>query len=462
MRFKFLLFFGFLVIWFFIYLPGLSTLHASLDEREDRATEPQPASEQQMRWWRDAKFGLFIHWGPASLSGAEISWGRMDRIEGGQEHQRVPADVYDTLYKQFNPVQFDADAWMRLAKEAGCQYVVFITKHHDGFSMWPTKQVRFTEPDKPAHYSIADSPYQRDLCRAIADAAHRHGLKLGWYYSTRDWTHPAYLQDDNQVYNAYYEAQIKELLTAYGTVDILWFDHAFGDWSQYTIENLFKMIYELQPRILVNNRAARGLKNIPSGPVHKLVEGDYDTPEQRIGAFQHGRAWETCITMTECPDGGGWSYRPDGRTRSLKECLQILIRTVTGDGNLLLNVGPLPTGEILPEQVENLKGMGQWLSRYGETLYGTRGGPWIGGTWGGSTYKDDTVYLHILEWPEEGLVLPPTGATIISSQVRTGGSAQVNQTTDGVTVHMESGERDPIDTIIELTMQSLVTEIQQP
>ena len=170
-----------------------------------------------MQWFRDAKFGLFVHWGPASISGAEISWGRKDRLEGGgQELQQVPADVYDNLYKQFNPVKFNADQWMALAKDAGCRYVVFITKHHDGFSMWPTEQVRWDNPAWPRHYSIADTPFQRDLCQEIADAAHKHGLKLGWYYSTRDWTLPDYLKGDNRSYNAYYEAQVRELLTRYG------------------------------------------------------------------------------------------------------------------------------------------------------------------------------------------------------------------------------------------------------
>ena len=409
------------------------------------------------RWWRDAKFGLFLHWGPASLSGAEISWGMKDRIEGGPEHQKIDRDVYMNLYRRFNPVQFDADAWMRLAKEAGVKYVVFVTKHHDGFSMWPTRQVRFPEnAGFPKHYSIADAPYERDICRMIAEAAHRHGLKLGWYYSTRDWTHPEYLQGDNRIYNRYYEAQVRELLSDYGQVDMMWFDHCFGDWSQYTLVGLFKEMYILQPDLLVNNRAARGVGDIPAGGAAQLVMGDYDTPEQRIGTFQRGRAWESCVTMTDCPDGGGWSYRPDGRIRTLKECLRMLVSTVTGDGNLLLNIGPMPTGTFQPQEIANFKGMGRWLGQFGASIYGTRGGPYHNGSWGGSCYKANILYLHVFEWAGDMLQFPPLKARVLHAEVFTGGAVEVQQTDAALTVVLTKGSPDEIDTVIKLELDSPV------
>ena len=426
---------------------------ASAQAADDRATNPRPASPEQMQWFRDAKFGLFIHWGPSSISGEEISWGRMDRIEGGQSHQKVPADVYDNLYKQFNPVKFDADQWMAMAKEAGCRYVVFITKHHDGFSMWPTDQVRWNDPDRPKYYSIAETPFRRDLCREIADAARKHGLKLGWYYSTRDWTHPEYLKGDNRTYNAYYEAQVKELLTRYGTVDMMWFDHAFGDWSQYTIENLFKFMYQSQPNLLVNNRSAAGMKNVPDGAMQQLTKADYDTPEQQIGHFQTNRAWESCMTMTKCRDGqGGWSYRKGEPTRSYEECLKMLVETVTGDGNLLLNVGPLPTGEILPEQVEVLKKIGTWLKKNGKSIYGTRGGPFPNGKWGGSTQRENKIWLHVLEWSDDTLRLPPLEGAIQSAITLHGAKAKVVQTSEALVIALPAPQQDPIDTVIELIL----------
>jgi hypothetical protein len=405
-------------------------------------------------WWRDAKFGLFLHWGPASLSGAEISWGMKDRIEGGAEHQKVDRDVYMNLSRQFNPVKFDADQWMSLAEEAGMKYVVFVTKHHDGFSLWPARQVRFPEnAGFPSHYSIAGTPYQRDLCRMIADAAHRHGLKLGWYYSTRDWTHPDYLRGDNSVYNRYYEAQVRELLSDYGKVDMMWFDHCFGDWSQYTLVDLFQEMYRLHPDLLVNNRAARGLKDIPAAAA-QLVMGDYDTPEQRIGTFQRGRAWESCVTMTYCPDGGGWSYRPDGRIRTLPECIRMLVGTVTGDGNLLLNIGPMPTGEFQPQEIANLKGMGRWLAQFGESIYGTRGGPYRNGEWGGSCYQARTLYLHVFQWAGDALRLPPLKARVLRAGVLGGNPVKVEQSDAGLTLVLTVYRRDETDTVIRLELDS--------
>lgn len=406
-------------------------------------------------WWRDAKFGLFIHWGPASLSGAEISWGMKDRIEGGPQHQRVERDVYMNLYRQFNPTELDADEWMRLAKDTGMKYVIFVTKHHDGFSMWPTDQVRFSEgAGFPSHYSIEDSPYRQDICRMIANAAHRHGLKLGWYYSTRDWTHPEYLKGDNKTYNEYYQAQVRELLTRYGTVDMIWFDHCFGDWSQYTLVDLFQMMYGLQRDLLVNNRAAAGLPNVPSDRLKRLVAGDYDTPEQRIGTFQYGRAWESCVTMTHCDDGGGWSYRPDGRTRSLDECIQMLVGAVTGDGNLLLNIGPMPTGRFQPQEIANLQGMGRWLREYGESIYGTRGGPYRNGSWGGSCHKDRTLYLHVLQWPGDTLRLPPLKAKVLHTAVLTGGVIELEQTAQALSLALPASQQSKTDTVIKLELDS--------
>ncbi|MBN2292366.1 MAG: alpha-L-fucosidase [Pirellulales bacterium] len=257
--------------------------------------------EARMQWWRDAKFGLFIHWGPSSIIGKEISWSRIGHPHDFNGHESVPPEVYDNLYKKFNPVKFDANEWMRMAKDAGMKYVVFTSKHHDGFSMWPTKL-------RPG-YSISATPFNRDICKDIADAAHKHGLKLGWYYSTRDWTHPDYLKGDNTKYNDFYHGQVCELLINYGRVDVLWFDHVAGNWGDYRFAELFDMIYRLQPNILINNRAAaffRPTKDHPTPEIAKLVRGDFDTPEQKIGKFQTGRAWESCVTMTHCKDGGEW------------------------------------------------------------------------------------------------------------------------------------------------------------
>ena len=424
-------------------------LSTSIVAEETVVTPLTPAQrEARLQWWRDAKFGLFIHWGPASLSGKEISWARRGHPFDHVGHEAVDAEVYDNLYKKFNPVKFNADAWMQVAKEAGMKYVVFTTKHHDGFSMWPTK----LRPE----YSITATPFNRDICKELADAAHQRDLKLGWYYSTRDWTHPDYLQGDNRKYDEFYRGQLRELLSNYGSVDMVWFDHTAGNWMDYDFDKLFGMMYDLQPNLLINDRAAmfiRPTKDKPSPRIAALVQGDYDTPEQKLGTYQTDRAWESCITITECADTGGWSYRPDGRTRDFDECLRMLLSCVTGDGNLLLNIGPMPNGEIVPEQIKVLKQMGQWLAKYGESIYGTRGGPFLPGPWGGSTHKGNTIYLHIQKW-DNGLVkLPPIQSKIVSSCVLGGGTATVKQTAKSIEVSVPTSDRQEIDTIVVLTTQ---------
>ena len=405
--------------------------------------------DARLAWWRDARFGMFIHWGPASVNGTEISWSRIGHPHDHPGLETVPPEVYDNLYKQFNPVKFDANAWMQLAKEAGMKYVVFITKHHDGFSMWPTK----LRPE----YSIAETPFKRDICREIADAAHAQGLRLGWYYSTRDWTHPDYLVGDNRKYDAFYRGQVEELLTGYGRVDLRWFDHVAGNWGDYDFKRLYTMLYQLQPGILVNDRAAKFIRQTedkPTPEMEALTRGDFDTPEQKVGTFQHTRPWESCITISECKDGGGWSWRPDGRTRSAKECVQILVNCACGDGNLLLNVGPMPSGEIAPEQVAVLREIGAWLGNYGESIYGTRGGPYRNGTWGGSTYKDRNIYLHVIDWDKDALLLPPLKSRIVNATVLTGGQAKISQSEKHLRIEVDAHEQDPTDTVIKLELDA--------
>ncbi|MGB2428584.1 MAG: alpha-L-fucosidase [Akkermansiaceae bacterium] len=423
-------------------------------------TETPEQLEERLQWFRDAKFGLFIHWGPAAISGQEISWGMKDRIEGGEKHKVVPRETYMNLYKDFNPTAFNADELVSLAKEAGMKYFVFVTKHHDGFSMWPTKEKRFAEGDGyPAHFSIADTPYQGDPVRMMQEAGKKHGLKIGWYYSTRDWTHPNYLQGDGQIYNDYYENQVEELLSEYGPVDVLWFDHCFGKWDQYTIPRLYRKMYAYNPQLIVNNRAARGLPDIP-GEFKKLASADYDTPENRMGAFQHGRAWESCMILSPHPDHGGWSYRPDAQTRSLTETIQLLSSCVTGDGNMLLNLAPLPDGTLKPEEKAILEGIAPWIGKYGEAVYSTRGGPWINGSWGGATYRDKHVYLHIFNPGDDALLLNRLPQNVTAATTIDGQAIPFSQDDKTVSITLPADARDPHVSIIKLTLDAPVSGVQ--
>ena len=423
-------------------------------------SESPEASEQRLQWFRDAKFGLFIHWGPASISGAEISWGMKDRIERGESLQRVPRDVYMNLYRDFNPVNFDADEIMTLAKNAGMTYSVFVAKHHDGFCLWETEQKRFSKSSVyPEHYSIADTPYTKDIVKQVRDAALKQDMKIGWYYSTRDWTHPEYLQGDNMAYNDYYENQVEELLSEYGPVDILWFDHCFGAWDQYTIPQLYEKMYAHNPSLLVNNRAARGLSDIPKAYT-PLKHGDYDTPENRMGSFQAGRAWESCMILSPHPDHGGWSYRPGAVTRSLTETIRLLSSCVTGDGNMLLNIAPLPDGSLRKEERAVLEGLAPWIEANGRAIYETRGGPWINGAWGGATYQGNRVYLHLFEPTDEGIELRRLPQRVIAASTMDGVAVPFEQGAESFKLTVPAKMRNPHVTIIQLTLDAPVDGVQ--
>lgn len=439
-----------------LFIP-ISLFHASIAAAQEPVKVPQlhatpEENAERIAWFRDAKFGLFIHWGPAALSGEEISWGMMDRIESGDHHKKVPRNEYMNLYKRFNPVKFDADALLDLASAAGMKYIVFVTKHHDGFSMWPTKQKHFPEgADFPVHYSIADTPYKKDPVRMVQQAAKKHGMKLGWYYSTRDWTHPDYLKGDNKIYNQYYEAQVEELMREYGPVDLMWFDHVFGDWSQYTIPHLFEKMYSINPDLLVNDRAARLVANIPA-EFRPLDRGDFDTPENRMGNFQPHRAWESCMILSPHPDHGGWSYRPTAKTRSLTETIRLLSSAVCGDGNMLLNLAPLPDGSLRPEEKVVMEGLVPWMKANGEAIHATRGGPWVNGAWGGSTHRGSEVFVHVFEPGDTPLVLRGLPQKVLSAKTLSGVDVAFNQTPAELSLTIPASARDPHATIVRLTL----------
>ena len=437
------------------------TLAAVGEQSVPQLTETPAQNDKRLAWFRNAKFGLFIHWGPATLSGEEISWGMAGRIEGGAQHMKVPRETYMNLYKDFNPVKFQPDELVALAKNAGMKYLVFVTKHHDGFSLWPTKEKRFPgNAGYPVHYSIADTPYQKDPLRMVQQAAKKQGLKLGLYYSTRDWTHPEYLQGDNKAYNNYYENQVEELLREYGPVDMLWFDHCFGKWDQYTIPRLYGKIYAHNPKILINDRAAKGLTDIPAESM-PLSKGDYDTPENRLGAFQHGRAWESCMILSPHADHGGWSYRSGAKTRSLTETIRLLSSCVCGDGNMLLNLAPLPDGSIRPEEKAILEGIAPWIRKNGEAIYGTRGGPWINGQWGGSTYRGTQVYLHLFDPTVKPYVFNRLPQNIIAATTLDGHEIPFSQDLEKRTVSIKLPEsvRDSHVSIIKFTLDKEVQEV---
>ncbi|MBN2307780.1 MAG: alpha-L-fucosidase [Candidatus Hydrogenedentes bacterium] len=389
------------------------------------------AAQEDMAWWTEARFGLFVHWGPVSLKGTEIGWSRGGERRGTGGSGPIPAEEYDRLYESFNPVEFDADEWVAIAQAAGMKYIVFTTKHHDGFCMFDTAL---------SEYKITNSPFGRDVVAELAEACHKAGMRLGFYYSPPDWHHPDYRTERHAQYVAYLHGQLRELCTNYGQVDVIWFDGLAGTAADWDSDDLFKMIRELQPGVLINNRA--GLK------------ADFDTPEQRVGAFQNDRPWESCITICR-----QWAWKPDDTMKSLEECLHTLIRCAGGDGNLLFNVGPMPSGAIEPRQVERLKEMGAWLEQYGGTIYGTRGGPYRPCDWCASTCTGNVAYLHLLAPAGNEVVLPGLGARVVSSRLLTGGEVEVSQAEDGLTLSLAPALPHAIDTIVELTLDRPAGEV---
>jgi alpha-L-fucosidase len=406
---------------------GLGILIAALAaSAAEKKIESGAAPPESVAKWRDMKFGMFIHWGPVSLKGTEIGWSR---------GAGIPIEEYDALYKKFNPTKFDADGWANIARDAGMKYMVLTTKHHDGFCMFDTKQT---------DYNVMNSPFGRDVTKELADACRKQGVAFGTYHSVADWHHPDFphgspggksLKPNPNLdrYEQYLCKQVEELIRNSGPLLTLWFDVP-QDFDAVRGTRVVRFVRSLQPDIMINNRCG--------------VPADYDTPEQRIGPMQTQRPWETCMTI-----GKQWAWRPNDKVKSLKECLHALINTVGGDGNLLFNVGPRSDGTIEPLQVERLKEMGQWLAKYGESIYGTRGGPFPRGDWGAATQKGNVIYLHILNPGLDTVKLPPLAKKITGSRVLTGGTAEVRQTAEGVEVSVPKADRREIDTIVALQLE---------
>jgi alpha-L-fucosidase len=419
----------------------LTALIATINSQAIKADKPSkfpaaaaPALPTAIANWRAKRFGMFIHWGPVSLTGKEIGWSR------GKE---TPIEKYDNLYKEFNPTKFNADEWVTIAKAAGMRYIVLTTKHHDGFCLWDTKLT---------DYNIMNTPFKRDVVKELAEACKKQGIEFGAYYSTCDWYHPDFPltspggkvrreKSDIDSYNKYLLGQIEELITKYGPLITIWNDvpQEFKGRGVPTIN----LVRKLQPDILINNRTGDG--------------GDYDTPEQKIGGFNMERPWESCMTVS-AHNAWAWGGSNDG-VKSLEACLRMLILGNGGDGNILLNVGPTPEGIIAPEQANRLKDVGDWLAKYGESLMETRGGPYKPTTDFACTRKDKTIYLHFLKRSGDVIKLPSLPAKIVSAKLLTGGEVKTTQT--GTELSLTLAPKDPkeIDTIVELTLDGSAMDI---
>lgn len=381
--------------------------------------------DQHIAWWQEARFGMFIHWGVYSIPG---------RGEWLLYQEHIPFDEYRKLADQFNPKQYHPKEWVALAKAAGMKYMILTTRHHDGFCLYDSKVSDFTAVKTAA---------RRDLIAEFAAACHETGMRLGFYYSLQDWHFPGVLPQGYAVTDKILQplvdqafAQIRELLTNYGTVDILWFDGGWpDDPKRWRSQALVDMARKLQPNIIINDRAG--------------VPADFATPENVVSA--QPRPWESCFCLNRT-----WGYAPyDRNYKPVHEILRLLASCASQNGNFLLNVSPDGEGRIPLEQVEILQNVGRWMKANGQAIYGAGPSPVGAPNLGLASRVKDRVYLLIQRWPGSTVPFAWCGSKIKSARMLTTGQyAQIEQKEDRVWLRdLPPYPPDPYLNVIELTFE---------
>ena len=416
--------------------------------------------EARMAWWKEARFGMFIHWGLYAIPAGQWQGKSVDGIgEWIMHHGKIPKKDYVPLQQQFNPVRYDAHQWVRIAKDAGMKYIVITSKHHDGFCLWDSKLTEF---------DVINTPYGRDLLAPLAQACKEEGLVLCFYHSIMDWTHPDYAPLPNwdlnreghrgnfENYVTYMKSQVRELVENYDPA-ILWFD---GEWEESWTHEHGKMMYDycrsLNPALLVNNRVDKGRQGMQGLTKAGDYRGDFGTPEQEIpeqGLV--GVDWESCMTMNDT-----WGFKKDDHNwKSAEMLIRNLIDIAGKGGNYLLNVGPTAAGEIPQPSIERLTAVGRWMKINGQAVYGTTASPFAGLTWGRCTRKVDAgktiLYLHVFDWPKDaqlivpGLQNPAKKAWLLDGNKTLTTSSSKN----GLIVHLPANPIDPVATVIAVEIK---------
>ncbi len=417
-------------------------------------------STDRAAWWREARFGMFIHWGVYSVpADATNLKGELGAAEWYLTNKQAQIADYEKFAAQFNPTKFDAAAWVRIAKDAGMKYIVITSKHHDGFCLFDTQLTDWC--------ITKATPFKRDPLKELADECRKQGIRLCFYHSIMDWHHPDYLPRrswekdtrpatgaDFDRYVAYMKGQLKELLTNYGPIGVLWFDGEWEDtWTHARGADLYDYVRGLQPDILINNRVDKGRAQggITAGGDFR---GDFGTPEQEIPGtgFADGRLWESCMTINNT-----WGYATnDHDWKSSETLIRHLCDIAHKGGNFLLNVGPTATGEFPPEITQRLADMGAWLKHNGPAIYGTSPSPFKRLSFDGRcTRKGDTLYLHVFHWPTGGLVLTGLQTAVKSARALADGQTLEVQALPDQPNAWQIGKPTTLDavaTVVELTL----------
>ncbi len=446
------------------------------DDLQDQPPEGQSTSEEavllkespeerdaRMSWWREARFGMFIHWGVYAVPAGEYKGQRVKGIgEWIQAHLNIPRDEYEQFAPQFYPEKFDAAEWVGLAKEAGIKYMVITSKHHDGFALFDSMISDWDVVDR--------TPYGRDLLVQLKEECDRQGIIFCTYYSILDWHHPAQFvdteaensrrghsmnkihPDQKEEYVAYMKGQLKEILDNLD-VGVLWFD---GEWPEWWVKEdgiaLYNWLRELKPSLIINNRIGAGRQGMAGFDRDEGYAGDFGTPEQEIpDTGVPGVDWESCMTMNDT-----WGYKHfDNNWKSTETLVRNLVDIASKGGNYLLNIGPKADGTIPEASIERLKEIGTWMKVNGESIYGTQASPYDKPEWGRYTRKEGKLYVHVFDWPEGGgdLWVPVDKESVHIVYLLDGGQKLVFAT------RVDSGEErsyivlparasDPIDTVI--------------
>ncbi len=445
---------------------------------QGRAKTKKLPDEERLAWWHDARFGMFIHWGVYSLWAGQYHGYKQTR--GGAEwimnRCKIPVAEYRERAGEFNPVKYDPEVWVKMAKDAGMKYIVITSKHHDGFALFDSKA---------SDWDVVDAtPYGKDLLKPLAEACKKHGIKLGFYYSqAQDWVNPGgavarklmkegwpnpdstridrYTAEHGGHWDPVQETasfdeyidrvavpQVREILSNYGEVAVLWWDTP----TNMTDGAALKLQEQLtlQPKIITNDRLKR-----PNFP------GDIKTPEQRIPGQGElaGQNWETCMTMN-----GSWGYRDDNKWKSTETLIRNLMDIASKGGNFLLNVGPKQDGTFPEKSVQRLKEIGRWMDTNSEAIYGTKAGPFGVLPWGRCTQKEENgktiLYLAVFDWPKDGkLTVPGLKSNIRSvTLLATGHKLRASNNTDGLVITLPQTAPDPVAPVIKLVVKGSVTD----